>query len=127
MTDTSNVDINNNIVKISRWAYQWKMMFNPDINKQATEVYFSQRRAKSLPPRIIFNNNNVLTSSCQKYLVLVLDSKLGFNEHVNQKMNKCNIILGLMQRLFLNTIKETSAYNLQIICKISSGQCRHNL
>ena len=125
--DTSNVDINNNIVKISRWAYQWKMMFNPDINKQATEVYFSQRRAKSLPPRIIFNNNNVLTSSCQKHLVLVLDSKLGFNEHVNQKMNKCNIILGLMQRLFLNTIKETSAYNLQIICKISSGQCRHNL
>ena len=76
-------------------------MFNPDINKQATEVYFSQGRAKSLPPRIIFNNNNVLTSSCQKHLVLVLDSKLSFNEHVNQKMNKCNIILGLMQRLSL--------------------------
>ena len=67
---TSNVDINNDLVKISRWAYQWKMSFNPDINKQATEVYFSQRRAKSLPPPIIFNNNNVLTSPCQNIWVL---------------------------------------------------------
>ena len=39
-TDTSNIDINNDWLKISRWAYQWKMWFNPDINKQAAEVYF---------------------------------------------------------------------------------------
>ena len=38
------------------------MLFNPDINKHATEVYFSQRREKSLPSPFIFNNNNVLTS-----------------------------------------------------------------
>ena len=77
------------------------MSFNPDINKQATEVYFSQRREKSLPPPIIFNNSNVLTSPCQKHLNLVLDSKLSFNEHVNQKINKCNRITGLMKRLSL--------------------------
>ena len=99
--DTSNIDINNNLVKISRWAYQWKMSFNPDINKQATEVYFSQRRAKSLPPPIIFNNNNVLTSPWQNHLGLVLDRELSFNEHVNQKINKCNRTLGLMKRLSL--------------------------
>ena len=64
------------------------MSFNPDINKQATEVYFSQRRAKYFPPPITFNNNNnVMTSPCQKHLGLVLDSKLSFNEHVNQKIN----------------------------------------
>ena len=76
------------------------MEFNPDMNKQATEVYLSQRRAKSLPPRIVFNNN-ALTSPCQKHLGFVLDSKLSFNEHVNRKMNKCNRILGLMERLSL--------------------------
>ena len=77
------------------------MSFNPDINKQATEVYFSQRRKKSLPPPIIFNNNNVLTSPCQKHLSLVLDRKLSFNEHSNQKISKCNRITRLMKRLFL--------------------------
>ena len=99
--DTSNIDINNDLVKISRWGYQWKMTFNHDINKQATEVYFSQRREKSLPQPIIFNSNNVLTSPCQKHPGLVLDSKLSFNEHVNQKINKWNKIIGLMKRLSL--------------------------
>ena len=37
--------------------------FDTDINKQATEVYFSQRRKKSLTPPIIFNNSNVVTST----------------------------------------------------------------
>ena len=32
---------------------------------------------------------------------LVLDSKLSFNEHVNQKINKCNRILRLTKRLSL--------------------------
>ena len=99
--DTSNIDINNDLVKISRWSYQWKLSFNPDINKQATEVYFCQRREKSLPPPIIYNNNNGLISPCQKHLGLVLDSKLSFNEHVNQKINKCSKIIGLMKRLSL--------------------------
>ena len=31
------------------------------------------------------------------------------------------------EKTFLKTIKETIAYNLQNICKISSGLCRHNL
>ena len=86
---------------MSSWAYHWKMSFNPDINKQATEVYFSQRRKKSLPSPIIFNNNSVLTSPCQKHLSLVLDRKLSFNEHSNQKISKCNRITRLMKRLFL--------------------------
>ena len=99
--DTRNIDINNDLVKISRCVYQWKMSFNPDINRQVEEVYFSQRRTKSLPSPIIFNNNNVLNSPCQKHLDLVLDNKLSFNEHINEKTNKCKKILGLMKRLSL--------------------------
>ena len=74
------------------------MSFNPDINNQATEVYFSERREKSLITPIIFSNI-ILTFPCQKRLGLVLDSKLSFNEHVNQKINKCNRIIGLLKRL----------------------------
>ena len=97
------IDINNNLIKISRWAYLWKILFNPEINKQAKEVYFSQRCLIIfiLLTSIIFNNKNVLTSPCQKQLGLVLDSKLGFNVHVNQKINKYNRIIGLMKRLSL--------------------------
>ena len=83
--DTSNIEINNDLVKISRWTYQCKISFSPGINNQATEVCFSQRRAKSLSPPIVLNNNNVLTSSSQKHLGLILVGNLSLNNHVNQK------------------------------------------
>ena len=34
-------NLNDDLDKISYWAYQWKMQFNPDLNKQANEVIFS--------------------------------------------------------------------------------------
>ena len=64
------------------------MSLNPDINKQATGVNFSQMCEKSSAPPLIFKSNNVLTSPCQKHLGLVLDSMLNFNEHITQKKNK---------------------------------------
>ena len=33
--------LNFDLEKISEWAFQWKMQFNPDPNKQANEVIFS--------------------------------------------------------------------------------------
>ena len=33
--DESNTQLKNDLKKIESWAYQWKMVFNPDITKQA--------------------------------------------------------------------------------------------
>ena len=30
-------------MKMSNWAFQWKMRFNPEPNKQAQEVIFSRK------------------------------------------------------------------------------------
>ena len=38
---TSTVSLNNDLTKISEWAVQWKMNFNPDPGKQAQELLFS--------------------------------------------------------------------------------------
>ena len=40
-------DLNFDLEKISQWAYQWKMQFNPDPNKQANEVIFSRKSNSS--------------------------------------------------------------------------------
>ena len=37
-----------------------------------------------------FNNNNVQAANSKKHLRLVLESKPDFNEHVNNKIDKCN-------------------------------------
>ena len=40
---TSANELNNDLKKISDWAFQWKMSFNPDPSKQAQEVIFSRK------------------------------------------------------------------------------------
>ena len=97
-------NLNDDLEKISYWAYQLKMQFNPDPNKQANEVIFSRKTSSnnlSHPP-IKFNNNDISKCPHQKHLEIVLDSKLNFNAHVDQKIKKCNRIIGLIRRLSIN-------------------------
>ena len=35
--DSSAAELNNDLAKISHWAQQWKMSFNPDPSKQAQD------------------------------------------------------------------------------------------
>ena len=88
--DFSAVELNNDLKIRSDWAIQWKMLFNPDFNKQAVEIIFSKNREKDNYPPQTFNGDNVQITISQKRLGLVLDSKLGFNEHISNKINKCN-------------------------------------
>ena len=44
--NTTAKELNNDLVKINRWAYQWKMSFNLDPSKQAQEVIFSRKTKK---------------------------------------------------------------------------------
>ena len=36
--------LNDDLSRISEWAHRWKMLFNPDITKQAQEVIFSRKK-----------------------------------------------------------------------------------
>ena len=38
-------DLNNDLTKITKWSFQWKISFNPDIFKQAHDVIFSCKRS----------------------------------------------------------------------------------
>ena len=42
--------LNNDLDIIYQWAHQWKMEFNPDPTKQATEVYFPVRKLVQITP-----------------------------------------------------------------------------
>ena len=38
--------LSDDLNKISEWAYKWKMLFNPDLTKQAHGVIFSRKNIK---------------------------------------------------------------------------------
>ena len=63
--------------KISEWALQWKMNFNPDPTKQA-QVHQVQ---------------------LQKHLGLFFDPKLSFDEHIQCISIKTRKIIGLIRKL----------------------------
>ena len=55
----SSNDLNHDLDIICHWAHQWKMEFNPDPTKQATEVLFSCKKSSAHHPQLIFNGTAV--------------------------------------------------------------------
>ena len=75
-------ELNDDLRKISNWAFQWKMSFNPDVNKQGQEIIFSWKIKSNIHTRLVFSNNIVSQANSQKHLGITLDFKLTFEEHL---------------------------------------------
>ena len=61
---------------------------------------FSLRKFnKTLHPNLVFNLNPVNQLSNQKHLGMILDNKLNFNEHINEKVTKANKGIGIIRKL----------------------------
>ena len=65
--------LDKDLKQISDWAYKWKMIFNPDLSKQAQEVIFSRKTNKISHPTTTFNTAPVACTLYQKHLGLYLD------------------------------------------------------
>ena len=70
---------------IHQWAHQWKLEFNTDPIKQATEVLFSCKKSSPKHPQIMFNGTVVAKMNEQKHLGLIIDSSLSFKNLLMKK------------------------------------------
>ena len=75
--ESTNI-LNNDLFLISRWDYNWKMLFNPDPSKPAQELTFSKKKQFQNHPTISLDNFQVERASYQKHLGIILDEKLKF-------------------------------------------------
>ena len=88
---------------MSELAFHWKMLFNLNPSKQAIEICFSHTRDNVNYPSLVFNDMKVQLATSHKHLGLIL-------EHLDNKPNKCNKIIGIMKRL-----SSILANNIQIL------------
>ena len=95
-------ELNHDLELISKWAYQWKMCFNPDPDKPAEEIIFSHKQSVVEHPPIFFNGAPVKRVVDHKHLGLVFDSKLNFVKHINEKIK--------VARKWIGVIKHVSPY-----------------
>ena len=92
-------NLNHDLHIIQQWAYQWKMEFHPDPTKQATEVLFFCKKSSPNHPQLIFNGRAVRKVNDQKHLGLILDSRLSFEKHLNEKIIKAKKNVGILKHL----------------------------
>ena len=52
--DIAADQLNRDLKVISNWTHQWKMQFNPDKNKQAVQVIFSQKKRSNCSSTRVF-------------------------------------------------------------------------
>ena len=100
-------DLNHDLDVIRQWANQWKLEFNPDPNKQATEVLFSSKISNPSHPQIMFNGTVVSKMNEHKHLGLLLDSSLSFKKHLNEIIIKAKKNLGIIKHLSIYLPRKT--------------------
>ena len=81
--------------------------------KQAVQVVFSRKCKQIDHPKIYLNDIEVKTVNDHKHLGLILDKKLSFVSHINEKISKANKGLCIIKSLsrFLSVITLS-----QILC-----------
>ena len=95
----SSAKLGRDLRRVARWAYQWKVSFNPDPSKQAVDVYFSRKINLLDTPPVYFNNLAVASCETHKHSGLLLDKRLAFDRHVEEMILKANKGVGLITRL----------------------------
>ena len=60
-------DLNDDLEKIGNWAFQWKMNFNLDPNKQGQEIIFCRKKTDALHSVVYFDNRPVNRSFFEKF------------------------------------------------------------
>ena len=92
-------DLNHDLDMIYQWAHQWKMEFNSDPTKQATEILFSCKKISVNHPQLIFNGSAVVQVNEQKHLGLTLEPGLSFEKHIIEKIIKAKKNIGILKHL----------------------------
>ena len=76
-------ELNDDLVKINNWSYQWNITFNPYTNKQDEELIFSRKAKKINHPHLTFSKSTVNQTTSHKHLGVILESRSNFDEHLN--------------------------------------------
>ena len=118
----TSVTLNQDLLRVQNWAQQWKMCFNPDPDKQAVELLFSQKNTILPHSPLYFNNLHVHKQERHKHLGLLLDAKLSFVEHINEKVNKASRIIRtlrfLSKYLPLHSLDQTMIHSHLDYCDV---------
>ena len=105
---------------ITKWAYNWKMLFNSDPSKLAQEVLFSRKKKTQIHPTIRFKNIQVEMASHHQHLGVLVDEKLNFKQHIDTTILKINKGISVIKKFRHSLPRKSLNDNLQNFFKASN-------
>ena len=99
--------LNNGLLTISKWAFNWKMLFNLDPKTPAQEVIFSRKKQVQIHPTINLKNVEVERAPYQKHLGIILDEKLNFIQHIDSAISKINKGIAVIKKLRYSLLRKS--------------------
>ena len=75
------------------------MVFNPDPNKPAESIVVMNRNTTSYET-VSYAGMDVKPVDSHKHLGFVLDSKMNYSNHLDEKITKANQGIGVIRRLY---------------------------
>ena len=84
---TSN--LRDDLSSLYEWSVKWKLCFNPDRTNPAEEVIFTNKKSTTYEI-VTFASANVEPVSYHKHLGFVLDSKMNYSKHLDEKIAEAN-------------------------------------
>ena len=94
---TSN--LRDDLSRLYEWSVKWKICLNPDRTKPAEEVIFTNKNSTTYEI-VTFVSANVEPVFYHKHLGFVLDSKMNYSKHLDEKIAKANQGIGVIKRLY---------------------------
>ena len=108
--DETHEKLDKDLQTVTNWAHQWKIIFNPDLTKQAIEVIFSVKKNKPQHPDLTMNGVPVAKNDRTKHLGVYLDSGLNFCKHVKKAVLKA--LKGVSLLKYLSKYVDSYVLNL---------------
>ena len=108
--DTDRATLQADLDELQTWSTKWLLKFHPDKCKTMTVTRKKESEARSYAMKKKVDGaemEHVLTKvDSEKDLGIKVDAKLSFEQHINDKVNKANQMMGLMRRSFIYLDKE---------------------
>ncbi len=105
------------LASLQDWCSKWLLSLHPDKCK-----YMAIGKPANTDYNLVAHGitTGIESVECVKYIGIVADSKLEFDRHISEKINKANRIMGIIRRTF-QTLDEkflSSLYKSMVRCHL---------
>lgn len=90
-------DLQEDIKAMQAWSEKWLLCFHPDKCKC---MRIGNSDVDKFNYKLKENDKGMEFTNAEKDIGVVIDSKLTFKNHINEKVNKANSIMGVIRRTF---------------------------